>query len=406
MNCLARSFLAALVILSISGCRVGVNASRPDGRDQEISVPPDPNLPPSSSTSMAPASSGTSMADEWNIPMSMGPNSARRNHALVTVLFATDRKEIRGISENPQFGSDRSEIFTFGECEVSIPKNHHMGKLETPSIWSFELKEDPNKHVILQKTRIKSSGDFFSDLRNRISKSKRHSTFIFVHGYNVTFSDAARRTAQIAYDLRFDGVPVFYSWPSKGETSAYIADRNMIEWAEPGLRMFLEEYITNSGADDIYVIAHSMGNWALTRALADLLTKRPYLSHKLKEIILAAPDIDAGVFRRDIAPAMAASGVPVTLYASSNDKALMFSERLNAFPRAGESGSRLLVIPGVETIDASSVRTDFMNHSYFAESKSVISDIFNIIRNQKSANDRFGLVPKDSPNGRYWIIAE
>ena len=35
---------------------------------------------------------------------------------------------------------------------------------------------------------------------------------MFVHGFNVSFADAARRTAQIAYDLAFGG-PGALSWP-------------------------------------------------------------------------------------------------------------------------------------------------------------------------------------------------
>jgi esterase/lipase superfamily enzyme len=40
--------------------------------------------------------------------------------------------------------------------------------------------------------------------------------FYNVHGYNVSFDDAALRTAQLAYDLTFDCPAAFFSWPSKG----------------------------------------------------------------------------------------------------------------------------------------------------------------------------------------------
>ena len=47
---------------------------------------------------------------------------------------------------------------------------------------------------------------------------------LFVHGYNVTFESALYRTAQIAFDLEFDGVPFLFSWPSKGDFQSYRAD--------------------------------------------------------------------------------------------------------------------------------------------------------------------------------------
>ena len=52
----------------------------------------------------------------------------------------------------------------------------------------------------------------------------RPEVFVFVHGYNVTFEGAAQRTAQIAYDLKFSGAPIFYSWPSQARTLEYTVD--------------------------------------------------------------------------------------------------------------------------------------------------------------------------------------
>ncbi len=37
-----------------------------------------------------------------------------------------------------------------------------------------------------------------------------------MHGYNTSFDNALYRTAQIAYDLDFDGATFLYSWPSGG----------------------------------------------------------------------------------------------------------------------------------------------------------------------------------------------
>ena len=52
-------------------------------------------------------------------------------------------------------------------------------------------------------------------LREEVRDSRRKEAFVFIHGYNVAFDDAIYRTAQIAYDLSFDGPPILYSWPSR-----------------------------------------------------------------------------------------------------------------------------------------------------------------------------------------------
>jgi esterase/lipase superfamily enzyme len=322
-------------------------------------------------------------------------------YAVVRTFFATDRNVTGRAEPGRRFGSNRSSL-SYGTADVSIPRDHRMGELEAPSIWRLEVREDPARHVVLLTAVVASREQFFGDLARRVRGSRGGSAFLFVHGYNVTFEDAARRTAQISYDLGFDGAPVFYSWPSQGTAAAYTIDEQNIEWAQSNLRAFLDDFFTRSQAQKVYLIAHSMGNRALTRALASLLQEKPELRSRLSEIVLTAPDIDAEVFRRDIVPALVASGRPITLYASSEDLALAASKRVHGYPRAGDSGAGLILVSGIETIDATSVDTSLLGHSYFAETRSVLSDMFYLIRDGMRANQRFGLQPVDSSGGRYW----
>jgi len=348
-------------------------------------------------------SSRTGAPTAGTAPPPVSPPPSDASYATVRVFFATDRNLTSSADPKEMFGTERSAL-RYGTSEVSIPRNHRMGELEAPSILRLEFREDPAKHVVLQKTSVTSEDAFYADLAARVRRSETANAFVFVHGYNVTFEDAARRTAQITYDLGFDGAPTFYSWPSRGSVPAYTIDEQNIEWAQSNLRRFLEDFFTRSEAQNVYLIAHSIGNRALTRAVASLLKDRPDLRSRLKEVILAAPDIDAEVFKRDIAPALTAAGRPVTLYASSEDQALAASRTVHGYPRAGESGAGLVIVPGIETVDATRVATDFLGHSYFADTTSILSDMFYLIREGKRANRRFGLRPVDKPAGRYWEL--
>ena len=327
------------------------------------------------------------------------------NFEWIRVFFATDRN--RTLNNGPEnvFGDheDPNMKISYGYCDISIPHNHRIGEIEKPSNWRFEFSENPKKHVMLQKTIISSKEDFFHNLSSRVKDSKGTNAFVFVHGYNVTFEEAAKRTAQISYDLAFDGAPVFYSWPSSGKFAKYTVDEQNIELTQTNLKNFLKEFFTYSQANNVYLIAHSMGNRALTRAVTTLLTEEPKIRTRLKEVILAAPDIDARVFKQDIAPALAAAGRPVTLYASSKDKALVLSNTIHGYQRVGDSKNGVVVVPGVETIDASAEDADdFWGHGYFANDRSVIGDIFSLIHNHLRADQRFGLHRIDSQVGRYW----
>ena len=93
---------------------------------------------------------------------------------------------------------------------------------------------------------------------------------MFVHGYNTDFDYALYRTAQMAYDLKFDGAAFLYSWPSGGGFTGYGYDRESSAQAEPYLREFLELVVKETGAKSVSVIAHSMGNMPLLRVLQSL----------------------------------------------------------------------------------------------------------------------------------------
>ena len=105
----------------------------------------------------------------------------------------------------PIYTSDRSRTgqTELGICEVTIPKSHTVGELEAPSILRLEIKPDADKHVILSKTERLADDQFYELLRARVAASPRKELFVFVHGFNVTFDDAARRTAQIQKDLDY-----------------------------------------------------------------------------------------------------------------------------------------------------------------------------------------------------------
>lgn len=322
----------------------------------------------------------------------------------IPVYFVTDRNynNVKDVYE--QFGTQRSKL-KYGKSWVSIPNGHKVGQIESPSIWSFEFAEDTKKHVVLQYNKLYSKASFFNQLSADIKKSSKKSSFLFVHGYNVSFADAAKRTAQISYDLKFDGEPVFYSWPSTASLSGYTMDEANIQWAQTNLKNFLKDYLSKSEAEEIFLVAHSMGNRGLARAIIDVIRENPELKSKIKEIILAAPDIDADVFKRDIAPKMVTlTQKPITLYVASDDLALQASKEVHGYARAGDSGNDLIVLKGIETIDASGIDTSFLSHSYFADTSSIIDDIYDLIKSGKRAASRKRLKPISFKNKSYWKV--
>ncbi len=162
------------------------------------------------------------------------------SYAVVKVYYATDRKNTGATDPAEVYAGDRGPL-TFGFTTVSIPRDHRMGAVETPSIWRLEWSNDPERFVVLLSVNETDEAQFFKDIAARVKKSAGKSAFVFVHGYNVTFADAARRTAQMAYDLGFDGAPVFYSWPSQASYASYKVDETNAEWSRVDFKTFLKD---------------------------------------------------------------------------------------------------------------------------------------------------------------------
>ncbi len=316
--------------------------------------------------------------------------------AVQTVRF-TDSQVIE--VENVEYGTLLSETVEMGVCEVTIPDAHRTGELESPSmLLRLELTEDPTKHIILKSVHRLDPDSFFDDMHQELEK-KGSNVLVFVHGYNVSFEDAARRTAQMAFDLKFPGAPVFYSWPSQANWYGYRHDTENIKNSVDQIKTFLTEVATKSNATSINLVAHSMGNVGLTSALLKIND-----STQFNQIVLAAPDIDAEIFKHDIAPKIISKGKRVTLYTSKTDLALIASKYFNRGPRAGDSGSELLLVPGVQTIDATSVDSSLLGHSYYGSNVNVLYDLGQLLSGQP-IEARDYLLPNLDQTRPYWYFA-
>jgi esterase/lipase superfamily enzyme len=369
----------------------------PDGRPVAIGVPVIPRETFVLHTYLRPRQ--PPLAEHREKSDATGPSGeAPRDYCVVRIFYGTDRLKVGNQYSNRR---EPTDSLHFGTCEVTIPRDHRLASLESPKWWKFEFSWNPEKHVVLQQINQLPKAEFVAQLRSNILESENKSAFVFIHGYDVSFEDAARRTAQLSYDLGFKGAPILYSWPSANSLKSYLADEATIDWTKPHLVSFLHDVASMSGADRVHIIAHSMGNRALVRILdgLSLPSAPPYFN----QVVLAAPDIDTGEFVH-LASSIQRTASRITLYASSNDKAIKASKAIHEYPRAGESVPEVVVVPGLDTIDATNVDTSLLGHSYFAEKRTVISDLFYLIGEGKGPDERHSLEPKYSTKGQYWAF--
>ena len=320
---------------------------------------------------------------------------------VVPVFYGTDRNR-EAQEKRISYGSDRARRLELGRALVTVPKVHEVPNIERP--WVYRLPftqivlyseaEDPKRHFTLKEVRSLSKDEFLRLVRERLNPSSNYKdhALVFVHGFNTSFEHALYRTAQIAYDIKFDGAPFLYSWPSKGALSSqdYSYDRESSGQAEPYLRQFLEVVARETGAKSVSVIAHSMGNQLLLPVLRDLKRAAPP-SVAISQVILAAPDVDRDGFE-NIARELVGVSRGVTMLAAGNDRALGISRRFwGGVPRAGDvPADGPIVIEGVDTIDVTAISTLLfsLNHSGYAERSALLQDIQLLIQTGERPPDK------------------
>lgn len=327
--------------------------------------------------------------------------------ALVcTILLRPDYARIA----SRLYGNESGHELEMGICTVTIPPEHELGEIETPTIYRLQFREDPQEHIVIQEIKPMGDGAFFTELQKEV-ENKQGELFVYIHGYYNSFEYAAQRTAQMAYDFRvkygYDAVPVFYSWPSQGTSLDYLADARAVKGTVRHLRDFLTEVASRSGARAVNVIAHSMGNRALTDALKEMQRAASEQSVMFNEVILAAPDVDKRVFCTEIAPSITKTAKRFTLYASSDDLLLAVSEMLHRAPRAGRSNDPPpVLLDGVETIDATGIDTSLFGHTYIASSPLLLRDLSELLRSSRGADQRPWLRPRQHDGRVYWALSD
>ena len=305
---------------------------------------------------------------------------------VVPVFYGTDRVR-KDEPKRAVYTSDRARKLELGRALVTVPKTHQVPNIERPfairipyiNVTIYEQAEDPKQHFTVQELKALDREEFIALARARIGGSDafKDQAVVFVHGYNTEFDYALFRTAQMAYDLKFDGAALLYSWPSASGLTGYYYDRESSEQAEPYLRDFIELVVKDTGAKSVSVIAHSMGNVPLLRVLQALGPNLPP-GVRLNQVILAAPDVDRNLFE-NLAANLRQYGNGITLYCSANDRAMEAARRVaGGIPRAGDVPSDgPLVIAGIDTIDITQASTDTLalNHSSYAEKSALLKDI-------------------------------
>jgi esterase/lipase superfamily enzyme len=261
---------------------------------------------------------------------------------------------------------------------VSIPPDNarQPGELQLPT----SAPGNPEREFVILRADRMDLAQAKANFDARVRRTPGRRVLIFVHGFNTRFEEAVYRFAQIVHDARVDVAPVLFTWPSGGNVTDYVYDRDSALYSRDALEVLLQALVNDPSVDSVSILAHSMGNYLVMESLRQMSIRDRGLSPKIRDVMMAAPDIDIDVFRRQIAEIDAGPRPAYfTLFLSRDDRALSISSflardstRLGALDPSQEPYRSILEQGRVQVVDLTKVdSTDFTNHSKFASGEVV-----------------------------------
>jgi esterase/lipase superfamily enzyme len=331
-------------------------------------------------------------------------------------FYVTNRQlDVVEDSIDERYTSAREAALKFGSFDTRIEPSLGLGLLIDPSAWFL------NEEIQLQQVRSLAQADFLAQLREQVEASPRRSLLVVVHGFRERYSSALRKTAFLSHVLDIDTPVMVFDWPGDQGSSlrGYQRARGVARASGSELAETLKLILQEIDPDRLWLMANSMGGQVVVDAFARLNTD-PGLSDleaEIENVILTAPDVDHEEFNNDFKNEIKALAGNVTVYVSSNDRALLVSRLVNREARSGEStlgpdqleeASRVadLMEPGervISLVDVTPVNRTRNFHNFSLETPEYFDDLFLRLSNETPPRSRL-LYQIETPDGRVYSV--
>ncbi len=231
-------------------------------------------------------------------------------------------------------------------------------------------------------------------INDKLAVSKKKDIYIYVHGYNTNFQDPILVASELWHYLGYDGVFIAYAWPATERGMAYLGDTEKARWTSRNLRLFIEYLSEETNAENIHIVAYSMGTRVSTWAVEDLaliyLKESPESVRKrlrVGNVLLFGSDLSVYAFTNYLQDGILNVAKSISLYSSDEDTVLGASQWLFDHTRLGriteqtdfppQAKAYLEKHPDLRLIDASHARDvgEGKGHQYFRQSPWVSSDL-------------------------------
>ena len=251
-------------------------------------------------------------------------------------FYATNR-----VAADPQgsvaerFERQRESQLKFGSFDTRIEPSLGLGMILDASDWFL------NEEIRLLDVSAMEHEAFVEKLREQVEESPYRSLLLVVHGFREAFPSALRKTAFLAHVLDINTPVVVFDWPGdQGSTlNGYRRARGVARASGAELAAMLELIVEEVRPERLWMIANSMGGQVVVDAFHLLDDDADYadLQTEIENVVLTAPDVDHEEFNARFKQEITDLAENVTVYVSSNDRALLASRLINRGLRLGES---------------------------------------------------------------------
>jgi esterase/lipase superfamily enzyme len=331
-------------------------------------------------------------------------------------FYATNR--VPGTDDtslDERFGQDREAPLKFGNFDAEIKPSLGLGMLINPTEW-FQ-----NKEINLKSVRSLEQAAFVEQLRERVEDSPHRALLVIVHGFRERYPSALRKTAFLGHVLDINAPVLLFDWPGDqgSSLSGYRRARDVAKASGTELARMLELVIRDVQPDKLWLIANSMGGQVVADAFHVLYREADLADAQteIEDVVLTAPDVDHEEFDQQFKKEIAALARQLTVYVSSNDRALLVSRIINRGPRRGEStlnpdqleeAVRVagMMEPGDELItlvDVTPVNRTRNFHNFSLETPEFFDDLFLRLANSKTPHNRL-IYQIQTPDGAAYSV--
>ena len=335
-------------------------------------------------------------------------------------FYVTNRR--LGADDGPleeRFGNERERVLKFGFFDTELEPTLGLGMIINPTDW-FQ-----NEEIQLRQVQLLDQSDFIAQLRQQVQASPLRSILINVNGFRERFPSALRKTAFLSHVLDINSPVLVFDWPGdQGSTPrGYRRAQRVAGESGAELAQTLGLIIRQVQPDRLWLVANSMGGEVVVHAFSILYREADLADAEveIEDVVLTAPDVDRDEFNNQFKREIAALARNLTVYVSSNDRALLISRVLNRGRRLGEAtlnprnpdqfeeAARVLelVEPNSELItlvDVTPVNRTRNFHNFSLETPEFFDDLFLRLTNTNTPSNRLIYQVRTPDGAVYWVL--